>query len=203
MSYFPTDIPFMSGAEREHHGITAAQPELATNLQPTCNNGANVPKQPTVPPMPELSNNSLKLNSGNGELIYRQAAIDELIKMLGYCFQADDALVDAVLTTMQELPSAQQEQRWIPVEEALPEEPYGCLVTVWDEEPMTGEMFENLLPYFVGWDGEQWNDSDGEQCPFEVIAYMPLPEPYQPETGKLATPKIDGESSQNGLMSAT
>ena len=71
------------------------------------------------------------------------------------------------------------EPHWIPVEQALPEEPFGCLVTVWDEEPMTGEMFENLLPYFVGWDGEQWNDGDGQQCPFEVIAWMPLPEPFK------------------------
>lgn len=71
------------------------------------------------------------------------------------------------------------EPHWIPVEQALPGEPFGCLVTVWDEEPMTGEMFENLLPYFVGWDGEQWNDGDGQQCPFEVIAWMPLPEPYK------------------------
>lgn len=68
---------------------------------------------------------------------------------------------------------------WIPVEERLPEEPFGCLVTVMDTEPMTCEEFENLLPYFVGWDGEQWNDGDGEQCPFEIIAWMPLPEPYR------------------------
>lgn len=68
---------------------------------------------------------------------------------------------------------------WIPVTERLPEEPYGCLVTVADEEPMTGQMFETILPYFVGWDGERWNDSDGEQCPFEVIAWMPLPEPMK------------------------
>ncbi len=77
---------------------------------------------------------------------------------------------------------AEAEPRWIPCDIAMPSEPFGCLVTVWDEEPMTGEMFENLLPYFVGWDGEQWNDSDGEQCPFEVIAWMPLPEPYREET---------------------
>lgn len=74
------------------------------------------------------------------------------------------------------------EPHWIPVEQALPEEPFGCLVTVWDEEPMTGEMFENLLPYFVGYDGEQWNDGDGQQCPFEVIAWMPLPEHYKEVT---------------------
>ena len=74
------------------------------------------------------------------------------------------------------------EPHWIPVEQALPEEPFGCLVTVMDTNPVTMEEFENLLPYFVGWDGEQWNDGDGEQCPFEVLAYMPLPEPYKEVT---------------------
>ena len=72
-------------------------------------------------------------------------------------------------------------QKWIPVSERLPEEPYGCLVTVWDTNPITMDEFENILPYFVGWDGEQWNDADGEQCPFEVIAWMPLPEPWKGE----------------------
>lgn len=71
------------------------------------------------------------------------------------------------------------EPHWIPVEQALPEEPFGCFVTVMDTNPVTMEEFENILPYFVGWDGEQWNDADGEQCPFEVIAWMPLPEPYK------------------------
>ena len=72
------------------------------------------------------------------------------------------------------------EPHWIPVtEDTLPEEPFGCLVTVWDTNPVTMDEFENILPYFVGWDGEQWNDGDGQQCPFEVIAWMPLPEPYK------------------------
>ena len=71
------------------------------------------------------------------------------------------------------------EPHWIPVEQALPEEPFGCLVTVMDTNPVTMEEFENILPYFVGWDGEQWNDYDGEQCPFEVLAWWGLPEPYK------------------------
>lgn len=69
---------------------------------------------------------------------------------------------------------------WVRCMERKPgdsEAPYGCLVTVWDDNQMTGETFESLLPYFVGWDGEQWNDADGEQCPFEVIAWMALPGP--------------------------
>ena len=68
---------------------------------------------------------------------------------------------------------------WIPVTERLPEEPFGCLVTVCDTDPVTLEDFENILPYFVGYDGKQWNDYEGEQCPFEVLAWMPLPEPYK------------------------
>ena len=80
---------------------------------------------------------------------------------------------DAVHAVIDALP------HWIPVTERLPEEPFGCLVTVWDTNPITMEEFENILPYFVGWDGERWNDADGEQCPFEVLAWMPLPEPFK------------------------
>ena len=45
----------------------------------------------------------------NDDTISRQAAIDGLIKMLGDCFQADEELVDAVVTTVKELPSVQPE----------------------------------------------------------------------------------------------
>lgn len=68
---------------------------------------------------------------------------------------------------------------WIPCSERLPEEPFGCLVTVMDCEPMTQTDFENILPYHVGYDGETWNDADGNVIPFEVIAWQPLPAPYK------------------------
>ena len=68
---------------------------------------------------------------------------------------------------------------WIAVSEKLPEEAFGCLVTVIDCNPITLTEFENILPYVVGYDGDGWNDADGETIPFEVIAWMPLPEPYQ------------------------
>ena len=68
---------------------------------------------------------------------------------------------------------------WIPCSERLPEEAFGCLVTVMDCNPSTQTEFENILPYFVGYDGETWNDADGEEIPFEVVAWQPLPKPYQ------------------------
>ena len=93
-----------------------------------------------------------------------------------------DAIYERLADITERLPSVCIEpMRWIPVTEKLPEEPYGCLVTVIDTEPMTMTDFENILPYFVGYDGERWNDWEGEQCPFEVIAWMPLPKPYESE----------------------
>lgn len=68
---------------------------------------------------------------------------------------------------------------WIPCSERLPDKAFGCLVTVMDGDPYTEIEFENVLPYHVGYDSGRWNDADGEEIPFEVIAWMPLPEPYK------------------------
>ena len=104
-------------------------------------------------------------------LIDADALWMDIIHAMDYCGD--------ILEIIERQPTA--EPKWIPCSERLPEEPFGCLVTVWDTNPVTMDEFENILPYFVGWDGEQWNDADGEQCPFEVIAWMPLPEPYKEE----------------------
>ena len=71
----------------------------------------------------------------------------------------------------------------IPCSERLPEKPYGCLVTVESSRFDGGEFVEceSILPYFVGYDGNDWYDGDGERCQYEVIAWMPLPEPYRKE----------------------
>ena len=84
-----------------------------------------------------------------------------------------------MLECIKNMAKPHNDARWIQVTERLPEEPFGCLVTVMDYEPYTQTEFENILPYFVGYDGKSWNDSDGEKIPFEVIAWMPLPESYK------------------------
>lgn len=66
-------------------------------------------------------------------------------------------------------------REWISVTERLPESPFGCLLVVVDST-YDGHDFLNVLPYFAGWDGERWNDEDGEQVPFEVEYWMPIPQ---------------------------
>lgn len=68
---------------------------------------------------------------------------------------------------------------WISVNDRLPEEAYGCLVTVMDCCPYLMRDYENIYPEPVGWDGKSWNNSDGKEIPFEVLAWMPLPKPYK------------------------
>lgn len=73
----------------------------------------------------------------------------------------------------------QNQPVWIPVSERLPEEPYGCLVTVMDYEPYSMQDYENIYPKPVGCVGESWYDFDGQEIPLEVLAWMPLPETYR------------------------
>ena len=66
--------------------------------------------------------------------------------------------------------------KWIPVSERLPEYNYACLVTVL---ALPKEDQGIVYPDYVGWDGEAWANSDGCVIPFEVVAWMPLPEPFK------------------------
>ena len=107
---------------------------------------------------------------------------DEAYKSYCIGFNSDDraeydAYINAIEIVKQE--AEKYNNGWIPCSERMPEEAFGCLVTVIDCNPVTLTEFENILPYVVGYDGDGWNDADGETIPFEVIAWMPLPEPYK------------------------
>lgn len=122
-------------------------------------------------------------NNARTDLISRQVVKDALVErtileweQLKKCYP--------MLEAVDEVPPAQPEQRWIPVTERLPEEDnwLGCS---W------GQFSSDVLVSILNSDDEDaWLDIshtiDGEwalELPryCEIIAWMPLPVPYQKE----------------------
>jgi len=89
------------------------------------------------------------------DLISRQAAIDEIKAVYEW---HDMPTEERMIQHFKALPSA---QRWIPVTKRLPENDDECLT-----------ILEDGLYYVQAY-------SDGEWYYDDVVAWMPLPEPYQ------------------------
>ena len=126
------------------------------------------------------------------DTISRQAAIDALGYCQTYLFDSRDddkkiSLEDAKYV-IEQLPSAQPEQRWIPCSERLPEEKDAKILKklginmrsdyVLATVEVKGERMTILSHTFDGvW---QW-DKKYAFPDYNVIAWMPLPEPYKEE----------------------
>ena len=156
--------PFFDVCEKEEEPLTEKDKLLLKVNKAICNN------------LKALERESCE------DSISRQAVLDAIHEADMNAYD-EQSLIRDLTQAVNELPSVKpQEPKWIPVSEGLPKEAYGCLVTVLDTNVITQDEFENILPYFVGYDGETWNDADGNICPFEVIAWMPLPESYKAES---------------------
>lgn len=121
------------------------------------------------------------------DLISRQAAIDAAMKDVSDKRTHDfNAGATRAANRIKLLPSVQPEQRWIPVTERLPDEDYwtganfqysaDVLMTVYNAEDE-----ETIIDYGHTADGSWYSDTtDGLVPPWwEVLAWMPLPEPYK------------------------
>ena len=101
------------------------------------------------------------------DLIDRQQVIDAIQKHIdGYLYCQEERLVglNIAQTIIEKWPSAQPEQRWIPVSERLPEK---------DGYYLTTTMYKQV--YCDHWNGIYWDRTE------TVIAWMPLPSPYKGE----------------------
>ena len=107
--------------------------------------------------------------------ISRQAAIDTTWEEPSYTDPLN--ILTEVRDRIKALPSAQPGQRWIPCSERLPEDDTLMLVNYIDNRP-------EAMDIWIGWhemenvwyiDGEAHSKEYGN----EVIAWMPLPDPYK------------------------
>ena len=130
------------------------------------------------------------------ELISRQAAINAVLDL---DVSNRVSWRDAVIDTLDNLPSAQPEQRWIPVTERLPEDLAEVNVTWVNHDPEPYYDFVKDKPcsgsavYYKGswyWYSSTCvdilaeygrNEMDKIDDGIEVVAWMPLPEPWKGE----------------------
>ena len=126
------------------------------------------------------------------DLISRQAAIDEIKEIYEW---HDNVTKERIIEHFKQLPSAQPEQRWIPCSERLPEAedcPMDCLVT--RKSKYIGNYTDMAVCEKNGmWTHEDWDAivlgdvKDGKSTGListrddDIIAWMPLPEPYREE----------------------
>ena len=106
------------------------------------------------------------------DCISRQAAIEAVCKACNYdkedymnCTERD---ICDYMEAFNQLPSAQPEPHWIPCSERLPENRRYVLVTY--------EYEYGLNDWGITWFGERECKWDSNR---NVIAWMPLPEPYK------------------------
>lgn len=127
-----------------------------------------------------LEQESTAKNDLEVDCIDRKATLNAIIKRLGiknetYLLQAERVLYQQI----KDMPSVEpQEPRWIPTSERLPKEDADVLVTL--RCGLIGIMQKKLADDDNGEPCYIWQDFEGEE--HEVVAWMPLPQPYKAES---------------------
>ena len=89
--------------------------------------------------------------------------------------------VEEAVRRIEQLPSAQPERkagRWIPCSERQPDKEGDYLVTLWDDGRTWVEIALWNETFSGRWQAVLYNDVDYSDIS-NVIAWLPLPEPYQ------------------------
>ena len=123
------------------------------------------------------------------DLISRQDAIELAIQYCpdddGTCSKADEDIRN-LLDELEDLPSAQPEQRWIPCSERLPEEKDSGILKKLGIEKKSKDVLatvevkgERMTATAWTHDGT-WDWKMKHAFPdYKIIAWMPMPEPYK------------------------
>lgn len=115
-----------------------------------------------------------------GDLISRQAVL-ELATPVGTMYaDMTEEMISA--DDVRKLPSVQPINKWIPVSERLPEDHKDVLICLSSDQICIGCYNSHRLPFSnnaIGWGASYTHN----WCSNDVIAWMPLPEPYKAEKG--------------------
>ena len=183
----PIDADALKELFSEVIGHIAKKPEMNGNLEHMIRASAMVIQMiddaPTVQP-DTTTHDSIPAETGknncdrtSGDCISRQQAIDAL---LGITAMRNTIPLDSAIFNIKKLPSIQPEQRWIPVSERLPEN--GRQVLVYARSVHFALAKYDEMREADGTYKKQWVTFDSWK-PFytikNVIAWMPLPEPYE------------------------
>jgi len=116
-------------------------------------------------------------DSMNDDLISRKAAIKAMEESeWGYLWECEQ-----VINVVKTLPSAEPKRKWISVTEALPKDEEFVLLTI-----RRLDKKYNQNPFisvgYISWNQSAWwcaHDGDCDAHNVNVLAWMPLPEPYK------------------------
>ena len=122
------------------------------------------------------------------DLIKRQDAINKFVGLNMQVYEGDRCVgirtyltKEEIIYAIDELPSVEPEQKWIPVTEALPKNAEFVLLTI-----RRLDKSYNQTPFisvgYISWNQSAWwcaHDGDCDSHNVEVLAWMPLPERYK------------------------
>ena len=112
------------------------------------------------------------------DTVYRQAAIEAINSHFG--FNVEEEYGSAVQEVINGLPPAQPEPRWIPVTERLPEVDVRVLICNDAGRYMVGFIKPWIWGNEWSYQSDMYNyDAYDEREQGELVAWMPLPKPYE------------------------
>lgn len=120
------------------------------------------------------------------DLISRQDAIDAVKKydfyfpqyMERFVTELGDAMKSDLANDIKALPAAQSERKWIPCSERMPDIMVPVLITMKRGKGYNQEPFQSVG--HLDANGYTWWCAHDGTCTHQtVLAWMPLPEPYQ------------------------
>lgn len=113
----------------------------------------------------------------------REEALEELKEIrfnLNYKVNGTSRFDEALDMAIKALSSSEKPNKWIPCSERLPEDHKDVLICLSSDQICIGCYNSHRLPFsnnVIGWGANYAHN----WCSKDVLAWMPLPLPYQPE----------------------